>query len=388
MRIVAVRDALVPLGSGMRNASIAFDAMTASALALVTDRIVDGKPLVGYAFDSIGRYGKSGLLRERFIPRLLAAPSDSLLDEHGVLDPARCVQAVMANEKPGGHGERPGAVALMEAAAWDCVAKLAGRPLWQVLAERYGTAAPTRRIRVYGSCGHFRPGETLDGLATEVRRARDSGYSLVKIKVGGRSVAEDERRVCAARDAAGADGRIAVDANGMLDPAIAAPWLDAMAQHEVAWVEEPTAPLDYAALAVVAARTPVPLATGENLFSFDDARNLRRYGGLDPVRDRIQVDMLLAYGVAEYARMLDDFTAHGWPHSAFWPHAGHLFAAHCVGAFGLGAAEAAPDATLSYGGYWDDTRVENGLLELPDAPGVGFEHKANLHALLAHALET
>lgn len=387
MRIVAVRDALVPLGSGMRNASIAFDTMTASALALVTDRVVDGRPLVGYAFDSIGRYGRSGLLRERFVPRLLAAPPESLLDADGVLDPARCVRAVMANEKPGGHGERPGAVALIEAAVWDIAAKVAARPLWQVLAQRFGTTEASARVRVYGSCGHFRPGETLNGLAAEVRRAGDAGYDVVKIKVGGRDVGDDVRRVRCAREAVGEGGRIAVDVNGMLDDAIAAPWLDAMAEHGVAWVEEPTAPLDYDALAHLAARTPVPLATGENLFSFDDARNLRRYGGLCPARDRIQVDMLLAYGVGEYVRILDDYAAHGWPGSAFWPHAGHLFAAHCVAGLGLGAAEAAPDASLAYGGYWDDARVANGTVTLPDVPGVGYEHKANLHALLADALE-
>jgi L-alanine-DL-glutamate epimerase-like enolase superfamily enzyme len=388
MRIVAVRDALVPLGSGMRNASIAFDTMTASALALITDRVVDGRPLVGYAFDSIGRYGKSGLLRERFIPRLLAAPPDTVLDDDGVLDPARCVRAAMANEKPGGHGERPGAVALIEAAAWDIVAKVAARPLWQVLAQRYGTAGASARIRVYGSCGHFRPGETLDGLATEVRRAREAGYDLVKIKVGGRDVGDDVRRVRCAREAAGEAGGIAVDVNGMLDGAIAAPWLDAMAERDVAWVEEPTAPLDYEALAHLAGGSPVPLATGENLFSFDDARNLRRYGGLDPARDRIQVDMLLAYGVGEYVRMLEEYETHGWPRSAFWPHAGHLFAAHCVAGLALGAAEAAPDASLAYGGYWDGVRAERGTVTLPDVPGVGYEHKANLRALLADALET
>ncbi len=388
MRIVAVRDALVPLGAGMRNASIAFDAMTASALALVTDRVVDGRPVVGYAFDSIGRYGKSGLLRERFLPRLLAAPPESLLDADGMLDPARCVQTVMANEKGGGHGERPGAVALVEAAAWDIVAKLAGRPLWQVLAERHATSGASNRIRVYASCGHFRPGETLDGLAAEVRRAREAGYGLVKIKVGGSDLAEDVRRVRAAREAAGQDGGLAVDVNGMLAPRLATAWLAAMAEHGVAWVEEPTAPLDYAALAALAARTPVPLATGENLFSFDDVRNLLRYGGLDPARDRIQVDMLLAYGVGEYVRILDESASHGWPRSAFWPHAGHLFAAHCVAGLGLGAAEAAPDATLPYGGYWDGARVDDGALTLPEVPGVGYEHKANLHALLARALET
>jgi len=73
MRIVAVTDRTVALTSSARNSSISFDTMTASVIAVHTDAKKDGKPLVGLAFDSVGRYGHGGLLRERFVPRLLAA---------------------------------------------------------------------------------------------------------------------------------------------------------------------------------------------------------------------------------------------------------------------------------------------------------------------------
>jgi D(-)-tartrate dehydratase len=383
MRITAIRDVLVPIGAPMRNASIAFDRMTASALAIVTDARVDGRPVIGYAFDSIGRYGKSGLLRERFVPRLLSAPPESLCDARGLVDPERCWRVLMANEKDGGHGERSGAVGLLDAALWDARAKAEAKPLWRVLADRYLVVGASGRIPAYASCGHYRAGADTDGLADEVKRARDLGYRTVKIKVGGDSASDDLRRVEIALGAAGPGGRVAVDVNGKLSPGIADPWLEGLASRGVAWIEEPASPLDYAQLAALARTRRVPLATGENLFSFDDARNLLRYGGLDPARDLLQFDMLLAYGVPEYVRIVKLFEEAGWPRARFYPHAGHLFAAHCVAGLALGSAEAAPDASLAYGGYWDGTAVDDGHVRLPNVPGVGYETKANLYAVLA-----
>ena len=369
MRLRGIRERTVPVGAPMRNAAIAFDAMTASALVLETD-----EGLRGYAFDSIGRYGKGALLRERFIPRLLAASPESLVDAAGLLDPPACARAAMANEKQGGHGERPGAVGLLEAAAWDLRAKQESRPLWRSLADYYGVPEASPSLAVYATCGHFR---TDDVLTDEVRRAVDAGYRCVKIKVAG-ELAADEKRLERAAAALPAGAQWAVDVNGALAPDAAPRWIEAMEPYKLAWVEEPVPPLDFDALKACAGFA-VPLATGENLFSFDDARNLLRYGGLRPERDFIQVDPLLAYGVHEYVRILALF---GWPRTQFVPHAGHLFAAHCVAGLGLGMAEAAPDVTLPYGGYWDGVRVNGGRVTIPDAPGAGYEAKANLFAIL------
>lgn len=373
MRIVDVRERTVAIGAPMRNASIAFDTMTASAVALVSDR-----KLTGYAFDSIGRYGKGALLRERFIPRLLQADPESLLDAAGLIDPAACVRAVMANEKQGGHGERPGAVGLLEAAAWDLRAKSQGLPLWRTIADRYGVRVARPSIEIYASCGHYREGEHRQ-LEEEVRAALEAGYRLVKIKLGGADPAADVQRV---ERAARAGARMAVDVNGALAPAVAERWFAALEPFRLAWIEEPAAPLDYELLKTYSQLSRVALATGENLFSLDDARNLLRYGGLRPERDFVQVDPLLAYGVTEYAKIIDLYESAGWKRSRFLPHAGHLFAAHCVAGLGLGMAEAAPDARLAYGGFWDGVRVTDGQVRIPDAPGAGYEAKANLYALL------
>ena len=367
MKILDARTRTVAIGRPVRNAAIGFEAMTASALALVSERGT------GYAFDSIGRYGKEGLLRERFIPRLLNTSLLQLVDEEGLIDPDACVRAVMANEKPGGHGERPGAVGLIEAAAWDLRAKLLGVPLWKALAERYGTRNASPAIDAYATCGHW--GDDTS-LADEVRRAIEAGYSCIKIKIAG-TLGVDLPRIEAAKRFT---SRLAVDLNGALSPDAAEKWLHAAAPFGLDWIEEPTAPLDFDALRHCSEVTRTPLATGENLFSYDDARNLRRYGGLRPERDFVQVDPLLSYGVGEYVRILDLFA--GWDRHRFLPHAGHLFAAHCVAGLGLGMAEAAPDASLAYGGYWDGVRPAGGRLTIPDAPGVGFERKRGLFALL------
>src|SRR3546814_11090819 len=83
MRIVDVRDTAVPIKSAIRNAYIDFSQMTVSVVAVVTDVVRDGRPVVGYGFTSHGRYAPQGLLRERFIPRLKAAEPENTLAEIG-----------------------------------------------------------------------------------------------------------------------------------------------------------------------------------------------------------------------------------------------------------------------------------------------------------------
>ena len=138
MKITRIRDAVAPIPSPMRNAVISFDKMTISVVAVETDVMREGKPVVGYGFTSNGRYAQGCILRERFIPRIMAADPTSLIDaEADNLDPVAVWKAFMANEKPGGHGDRAHAAGGLDMAVWDAVAKIAGKPLWRLLAERY-----------------------------------------------------------------------------------------------------------------------------------------------------------------------------------------------------------------------------------------------------------
>ena len=122
----------------MLQAYIDFSKMTASVVAVVTDVKRNGKRVVGYGFNSNGRYAQSGLLRERFIPRIMAARSSDLVNDSGDnLDPHKIWACAMANEKPGGHGERSVAVGVLDMAVWDAVAKIEQKPLYRLLGERY-----------------------------------------------------------------------------------------------------------------------------------------------------------------------------------------------------------------------------------------------------------
>src|SRR5213593_462595 len=150
MRIVEIREKTVPISSPIRNAYIDFSKMTLSLVAVVTDVVRDGKPVIGYGFNSNGRYGQGSLIRERFRPRVLEAAPATLLDETGDnIDPHKVWACMMSNEKPGGHGERSVAVGTIDMAVWDAVAKIEGKPLFQLLAERYGSGTPDPRVFVY-----------------------------------------------------------------------------------------------------------------------------------------------------------------------------------------------------------------------------------------------
>ena len=187
MKIIDVRETVVPIKSDMRNAYIDFSQMTVSVVALVTDVVRSGKPVVGYGFNSNGRYAPSGLLRERFIPRLRAAEASVLLDESGEnFDPHRIWTILMRNEKPGGHGERSVAVGVLDMAAWDAVAKIAGLPLYRLLANRYRNGKFDSKVFVYAAGGYYYPGKDLSSLQNEMRSYRERGYLTVLLSIKSR----------------------------------------------------------------------------------------------------------------------------------------------------------------------------------------------------------
>src|SRR6187401_3590819 len=192
MRIVDIREHTAPISSPIANAFIDFSKMTLSLVAVVTDVIRDGRPVVGYGFNSNGRYGQGGLIRERFVPRLLEADPQALVDDAGEnLDPHRIWARMMTNEKPGGHGERSVAVGTIDMAVWDAVAKIADRPLFRLLAARYGEGTPNPRVFVYAAGGYYYPGKGVDELAREMTGYLERGHTVVKMKIGSASLAAD-----------------------------------------------------------------------------------------------------------------------------------------------------------------------------------------------------
>ena len=383
MRITAIHSDVVPIASDIRNAYIDFSKMTVSVVALVTDVIRDGAPVVGYGFHSNGRYAQRGLLAERFVPRVLEADPASLLDEGGDnLDPHRVWAAMFANEKPGGHGERSVAIGTLDMAVWDAVAKIARKPLYRLLAERYREGTVDDTVFVYAAGGYYYPGKDLTALQDEMRRYLDMGYTVVKMKIGGAPLAEDLARIEAVLQVVGEGSRLAVDANGRFDLPTAIAYARALEPYGLFWYEEAGDPLDYALQAALAEHYAPPMATGENLFSMQDARNLIRYGGMRSDRDWLQFDCALSYGLVEYLRILDMLKEHGWSARRCIPHGGHQMSLNIAAGLGLGGNESYPGVFAPFGGFADDTPVVDGHVRLPDAPGIGIEAKAQLHAVM------
>lgn len=380
-RIAAIHEGTIPISSSMSNAFIDFSAMDCSIVAVVSDVVRDGKPVVGYGFSSNGRYSAGEILRRRIIPRLLqAAPEDLLTDDGAAIDPARAWDVMLRNEKPGGHGERSVAVGVIDMALFDLAAKLAGLPLYRWLVDHYGLDAPDNNVFVYAAGGYYAPGKGLAQLQDEMRGFLDQGYDVVKMKIGGASLADDVKRIEAVLEVLGGDGsRLAVDANGRFDLDAALAYGRALEPYNLCWYEEPGDPLDFALHATLSERYPGPLATGENLFSASDARNLLRYGGMRPDRDYLQFDPVLGYGLVEYLRIQEVLRGHGWSARRCIPHGGHQFALHVAAALKLGGNESYPGEFRPTGGFADAAVIEHSRIALSDTPGIGFEDKAELH---------
>jgi L-alanine-DL-glutamate epimerase-like enolase superfamily enzyme len=386
LRIIDIREQTVPVASAIANAYIDFSKMTLSHVALVTDVKRDGKTVVGYGFNSNGRYGQGGLIRERFAPRLLEAEPKALLDDAGDnLDPDRIWAVLMKNEKPGGHGERSVAVGTIDMAVWDAVAKIAGKPLFRLLAERHRrTAEP--RVFVYAAGGYYYPGKGIEQLRAEMRSYLDRGYNVVKMKIGN-GIAEDQPRIEGVLKELDGKAKLAVDANGRFTLEQAIAYAKMLREYPLFWYEEAGDPLDFALQAALAAFYPGPMATGENLFSHQDARNLLRYGGMRADRDWLQFDCALSYGLCEYQRTLEAVEAAGWSRRRLIPHGGHQMSLAIAAGLGLGGNENYPDLFQPFGGFPDAVRVADGHIVMPELPGIGFEGKAALYRVMRQLAE-
>lgn len=378
MRIVEVRDVDVPLAGLVSNAVVDFSGHTVSLVAVISDVVRDGRRLTGVAFNSIGRHAQSGILRDRMIPRLLATDPDLLVGDDGTIAPHAVLAAVMKGEKPGGHGDRAAAASAVELACWDLLAKYNDEPAYVTIARAHGREPVSGGVPVYAAGGYYREVDDLERLRSEVAGYLSEGYPAVKIKIGGLPLDRDLARVGVAVDAAGGGARVAVDANGTFDRDTAIAYGRALAPYELKWYEEPLDPLDFASHAELATEYDGPIATGENLFSTADVKNLLRHAGLRPDRDLLQMDAGLSYGLGEYSRMIELMEAHGFLRTSAIPHGGQLLNLHIVTGLGLGGCEAYPDVFQPVGGYSDDCVIDGGRISPGERPGFGLEAKAGL----------
>lgn len=384
MKIIEIREKTVPFGSRIANSYINFSKMTGSVVAIKTDVIRDGKPVIGYGFNSIGRYACSSILRDRMIPKIMnARPEEIYNDDQTNLDPIKIYKVLKSNEKPGGHGDRAHAIGAIDMAVWDTVAKIEGKPLYRLLAERYNNGVYDKKIYTYGAGGYYYDEDSDARLTEELKSYLDLGFRDVKMKIGGADLKTDMHRIEVALKLLNYDGsRLMVDANGKQNIPEALEYAKEMKQYHLRWYEEPVDPLDYEDLAILSENYEHPLATGENLFSFEDIRNLIRHGNLRADRDFIQMDCPLSYGLVEYMKVLEFLKAMGWSSRRCIPHGGHQFCANIAAGLNLGGNENYPGVFQPFGGFADNIPVENGYVMLPDVPGIGFECKANLWEVL------
>lgn len=383
MRITDIRITEVPLDADISNAVINFSKMTVSMVAVYSDVMVDGEPVVGYGFHSNGRYAQTGLLAKRLLPRLEAAEQQDVLDaETGLIDPVAVRNVVMRNEKPGGHGDRAVAVGTLDMAMWDLTSKAAGKPLHRALHERFRPNSPLpETVSVYAAGGYYRDGDDANGLQREITDYLELGYKDVKMKIGGASLETDLKRIESVLDVLPEGSRLAVDANGRFDLRTGLDYAAALQNYDLVWYEEPCDPLDYQTHAGIAGEYSGVIATGENLFSVSEVRNLARHGGLRPGRDVLQMDPCLSYGVSEYVAMLDVLGDYGWHPDRCYPHGGHQYNLAIAAAFGLGGCESYPRVFEPFGGFADETPITDGRVRLPETPGIGIEHKSALREL-------
>jgi L-alanine-DL-glutamate epimerase-like enolase superfamily enzyme len=379
MQIIDVRETTIPLQANITNAVVNFAEHTVSLVAIVSDVVRDGRSVIGFAFDSIGRFGQSEILRQRMIPRLMAVAPTELLDTEGQLfDPEKVLRVIMRNEKPGGHGDRAHAAAAIELAIWDLNAKLLGVPACRLVADRFGVT-PREAMPVYAAGGYYYPTDSLSRLQDEMRGYRELGYTHFKMKIGGANLREDMARIEAAITVIDDPAHLAVDANGRFDLGMALAYGEAMRDFGLRWYEEPGDPADFMLMAHLAERYPHPLATGENLFSEPDVRNLILFGGMRSSHDLFQMDPGLSYGLSEFVRMIETMETHGFSRRQLHPHGGHMLALHIVLGLGLGGSESYPGVFAPFGGYTPGCRVEGGTVSPEDALGFGLEEKPDLY---------
>ena len=383
MKIINIQEKIAPINSEIKNAYISFAKMDCSVVAITTDVKIDGENIVGYGFHSNGRYAVSELLTKRFIPRIKESEEKDLLNDEGNnFSPEKIWKVLMKNEKPGGHGERSTAVGVIDMAVWDIVSKIEQAPLYEHLAKKYGNGKFTNKIFVYAAGGYYYPGKDIQLLQDEMKGYLDLGYTTVKMKIGGASLKEDLKRIESVLKIVGKGKNLCVDANGRFDLNTAIEYAKAIEPFNLKWFEEAGDPLDYKLNQELSKIYKNGLATGENLFSMQDARNLIRYGGMRKDIDWLQFDCSLSYGLVEYLRTLQMMKENEWSSTRVIPHGGHQISCNIAAGLNLGGNEIYPSLFQPFGGFPDSSIVEDSYVSFSKFIGMGYENKKELKNLL------
>ncbi len=253
----------------------------------------------------------------------------------------------------------------MDIALWDLNARTAASPLYSYLGYCAGD-----RVPAYASGGYYLEGKTPEHLGAELSSYTKQGFRAVKIKVGRLSVAEEEDRICAARNAIGPDVHLMLDANNAwADLETAQLYCKRYQKYEPYWIEEPFSPDDIENHAKLAALGIIPVATGEI-----EAGRWRFKELLDKRAATIlQTDAAVCGGISEWRRIAQMAAGYGVTVSPHWFHDLHV---HLVASVPNGRyVEFFPDDQVLNFRKLVNRQLEakDGDLLLPKLPGLGFE---------------
>tara|TARA_Y100000768_G_C23963267_1_gene676539 strand:+ start:729 stop:1883 length:1155 start_codon:yes stop_codon:yes gene_type:complete len=379
MKIIDIRENPIKLNLSLSNSMFSFKEMTTSIVKVVIDDGVNTH--TGYAFNSTGRYACGDQMRNRFIPRLLNATDNDLLDDDGCIDTMKALHVMLVGEKPGGDMERSVPIGTIETALWDAIAKSKNLPLYKLLSIKFPNYTSTNKMFCYVGGGYYDVGKTIDDLKDEIKRNFDNGYRLMKIKIGGAPIKEDIKRVEAAIEATGSADKVALDANGGLKETNYINYAKELSSYGLKWFEEPTHPSNFQRYNEFIDLYGNAVAGGENLYSIQDFLNLTRYGGFRESQDIIQIDVPQSYGISYFNEVLKELKTINWDVSSIMPHGGNQMSLHIACGFGLSMCEAYPNVFGVFSGYDDDYKLNEGYLELNDNPGIGFEGQNDLFNL-------
>ena len=273
----------------------------------------------------------------------------------------------------GQSGYASHAIAAIDLALWDLKGQVLGQPCWRLL------GGARSQVPVYATFG-FAFFER-DELAAAARAWVDRGFRRLKMTVGHHALqrrdeprpiaevlAEDVQRIRAVRDAVGPDVQIYIDANCSLDY-FHALWLaQRIEEFGIAFFEEPVSGNDVPSLARLRAKTRIPLAAGQNEGLASRFRDLLVAQAVDVVQPNacISGGFTQCQRIAGMANAFHTQFANGgaWPH-----HNMHLHAGLANGSLVEYHSVAVECCKLVFDGL---PEPGNGVLALPDAPGLGF----------------
>lgn len=264
----------------------------------------------------------------------------------------------------GRRGAAVRAISAVDIALWDIKAKAAGVPLGVLL------GAYRDRVPAYASGGYYVEGQGLEDLAREVSSYVEMGFRAVKIKVGGVPLEEDVERVRVAREAAGSNVLLMLDANNAWrDVPTALRAIRRFEEYDIAWIEEPLSPDDVEGHRQLADILETPVATGEI--------EATRWGFLTLLERRaadiLQADAAVAGGITEWLKIAHHAASYGIPLAPHWFADLHV---HLVAATpnAIWVEYFVGTSILNIMRLFRTTlEVKDGFISLPQRPGLGIE---------------